>query len=121
MPIISINRGRLFAEGNDLSMGRLGSKLYASSYVPWSEHFHGNPLLMAQIQAGMKAENLLNPNQKIKNLVKQHLGKRQETNHYLPDLLYQTRVHRYYEPPHGPRGFHGQKYNLLYKYKYFYG
>ena len=102
-------------------MGMLGSNLYASSYVPWTEHFNGNPLLVAQTQAGMKEENMLNPNQTIKNLVKQHHGKRQETNNYLPNSLYQTRVRRYYEPPHGPRRFHGQKYNLLYKYRYFYG
>ena len=121
LTIISINFYRLFAEDNGLSMGMLGSKLYAPSHVPLSEHFNGNPMLMAQIQAGMKAQNRVNHNQKPKKLIKENHGKRFEINDYFPDSYYQTRVHRHYQPPHGPRGFHGQKYNLLYKYKYFYG
>ena len=95
--------------------------MYAPSHVPLSEHFNGNPMLMAQIQAGMKAEDRFYVNQKTKKLINENDGKRFDFNDYFPDSYYQTRVHRYYAPPHGPRGFHGQKYNLLYKYKYFYG
>ena len=104
-----------------MSLGMLGSKLYAPSDVSWSELFQGNPMLMAQIQAGMKLENRQNPNQHIKRLLDYNHGKRTEIIDYLPNSYYQTRVQRYYEPPHSPRGFHGQRYNLLYKYRYYYG
>ena len=121
LPMILINFYRLSTGDIGLTLGMLESKLHAPSYVQLSENFNGNPMLMAQIQAGMKAEKRVNLNQKTKKLLKEHHGKRFEIKDYLPDSYYQTRVHRYYAPPHGPRGFHGQKYSLLYKYKYFYG
>ena len=71
-------------------------------------------MLMAQIQAGIRAEN-------EKKKMKEQYVRKPTINEYLPNAHYQTRVHRYYLPPHGPRRFHGQKYNILYKYKYFYG
>ena len=97
------------------------AKLSAGPYEAWSKNFNGNPMLMAQIQAGIKAEKEMKLKQKMKKLLKQQHVKKPEIHEYLPNSYYRTRVHRYYNPPHGPRGFHGQQYNLLYKFKYFYG
>ena len=95
MLVISISLYRLCADDNGPSLGALGRKLYAPSYVPWTEYFNVNPMLMAQIQAGMKLENRQNPNQHIKRLLDYNHGKRTEIIDYLPNSYYQTRVQRF--------------------------
>ena len=63
-------------EGDGLRLDILRNRLWSN--VPWSVSFNSNPMLMAQIQAGMMAENERQP-------IKQRLVKKQEIHEYLPN------------------------------------
>ena len=69
---------------NELSLDILGKRLSADPKITWSPNFNNNPMLMAQIQAGLIANELKH---------RQQLVEKPEPNAY-----YRTMIHRSYDP-----------------------
>ena len=69
---------------NELSLDILGKRLSANPKIVWSPDFNNNPMLMAQIQAGLIANEVKQ---------RQQLVEQPEPNGY-----YRTMIHRSYDP-----------------------
>ena len=66
---------------NELSLAILGKRLSSNPKINWSPNFNNNPMLMAQIQAGLIANELKHQ--------QQELVEKPE-----PNAFYRTLIHR---------------------------
>ena len=70
--------------GNAFSLDALAKRLAADSKITWSPNFNNNPMLMAQIQAGLIANEMKHQQQNVVEKPE-------------PNAYYRTMVHRSYD------------------------